>query len=168
MPPNHEKHDVDYEKLTPKTSENKPLDFEFARIDNDPYVIAYTCLLIPRFSNHVLTGDITTYLNDWLIKICISYGWKLEFIDIQPEFLHWVMHVPMNHSPAYFIRIIKKITSTNIFSEFPRFKKDNKSDEFWTTNNLILAGKRPHPKPMIEEFIKTTRRQQGYSSWKLK
>ncbi len=141
-------------------------DFEFKYVDSNPYEISYACLLIPRFHNHLLVGDITAYLTNWMQKICISFAWKLEMIDIQPAYFHWGMSVSMTNSPAQFIRNIRKSTSSQIFEEFPRYRKDNQSDDFWAPANLILAGKQPHPAPMIEEFINIARSQQGFTFWK--
>lgn len=141
----------------------RDLEFEFDQIHNDPYWISYASLLIPRFSNHVLSGDITTYLYQWMQRVCVSYDWKLDFIEVQPDYLHWVMDVQISESPAHFIRIIRKYTSSRIFEEFPRFKQENLSNDFWATSNLILAGRSPHPKPLIDEFIRITRMRQGYT-----
>lgn len=148
-----------------KEKEEERGEIEFRQVNHDPYNLSYACLLIPRFSNHMLVGDIFSYLQIWMQQICISYDWQLDYIDVQPEYLQWVMSVPMTCSPARFIRIIKQFTSEQIFVEFPRFNRENISKEFWANGNLILVGKRPHPEPMIKEFIHITRRQQGISLW---
>lgn len=162
--------DVEEVEIPTSTKSEQPnslrigdLDFEFDQIINDPYWISYACLLIPRFSNHALSGDITTYLYQWMQRVCVSYDWKLDFIEVQPNYLHWVMDVKISESPAHFIRIIRKYTSSRIIEEFPRFKEDNLSNDFWASSNLILAGRTPHPKPLIDEFIRITRMRQGFT-----
>lgn len=137
-------------------------ELEFDHIDNDAYWISYASLLIPRFHNHVLSGDITTHLYKSMQRVCLSYDWKLGFIEIQPDYLHWVMSVKLSETPAHFIRVIRKYLSLYIFEEFPRFKNENVSNDFWAASNLILAGQMPHPKPLIDEFIRITRMRQGY------
>lgn len=141
------------------------IEIEFNKVDPNPYDLSYACLLIPRFGNHLLVGDIFSYLHIWLQQICFSYGWKLDYTDVQPAYLHWVMSVAMTDSPARFIRIIRHHTSDRVFEEFPKFRKDNLSTDFWAPGNLILAGRRPHPEPLIKEFIQVTRQHQGYTRW---
>lgn len=141
-------------------------DFEFNRVDNNAFDVSFVCLLIPRFHNHLLIGDLVSYLGLWMQNVCVSYAWKLEYIDIHPSYLHWIMSVSMTDSPARFIKIIRRYLSSQVFEEFPRFKKDNQSHDFWAAPNLILAGRQPHPEPMIEEFIRITREEQGLWFWR--
>lgn len=144
----------------------KEPEFEFSHLDNSTYDLSYVCLLIPRFSNHVLKGDIVLYLESWMQNICISYGWRLDYLNIQPDYMHWVLRVQMTDTPARLIKIIRSSLSSQIFEEFPRFKKENRSKDFWAPPSMILAGKRPHPEHMIKEFIKITRKDQGYLPWR--
>lgn len=74
--------------------------------------LAYSCLMIPRFSDHYLTGDITRDLAAWVKEICISYGWRLDAITIRPGYLQWVMTVPITRNPQFM-----KITRQQTFAE---------------------------------------------------
>ncbi|MBV5349880.1 hypothetical protein JZU71_01595 [bacterium] len=57
--------------------------------------LTFSCVLIPRFDDHYLAGDITGDLQNWMMEICISYGWHLDAITIRPGYMHWVMTVPL-------------------------------------------------------------------------
>ena len=48
---------------------------EMESLPQIPSDLTYSCLLIPRFSDHYLTGDVTHDLVKWMKDICISYGW---------------------------------------------------------------------------------------------
>ena len=64
----------------PGTSENvlvEPVAQNFSEL-------SYVCLLIPRFSDHYLIGDITEDLVEWMKQVCISYGWRLDAISARP------------------------------------------------------------------------------------
>lgn len=125
------------------------------------YDLSYTCLLIPRFSSHYLMGDLGDRLPVWMKQICISFGWRLEYLSIRPDYFHWILQVPPATSTAYFMRIIRQQTSLQIFEEFPRIKKENMSNDFWAQGYLIYFGSHPHPTEMIRQFIRQTRQQQG-------
>ena len=126
----------------------------------DPYELSYTCLMIPRFSSHYLMGDLSDNLRSWMLNICISFGWKLDFLIVKSDYLEWAIHIPPTTSPAYCIQMVRQHLSSNIFSEHPRFKKENVSGDFWATGHIILVGSRPLPDDIIQRFIQTTRRQQ--------
>ena len=123
--------------------------------------LSYVCLLIPRFSDHYLIGDITEELVEWMKEVCISYGWRLDAIAIRPGYLQWVMIVPLNANPAQFLRVIRQHTSQKIFDDFPRFKKQNMSGQFWAPGNFVVAGTQLQAPETINNFILQTRRHQG-------
>jgi REP element-mobilizing transposase RayT/CheY-like chemotaxis protein len=127
------------------------------------YNLTYACLLVPRFTSHYLTGDISDRVSEWLPNICIAFGWRLEFLAVRPEYIQWVVNVPPSTSPGYLMRIMRTQTSEKIFGEFPRMKKENPSGDFWAPGYLIMGGTQPHPPQLVKDYIKQTRDRQGYS-----
>jgi REP element-mobilizing transposase RayT len=133
----------------------------FEPISTDPYELSYACLLIPRFSTHHLTGDLENDLYTWMAHIFISFGWKLDFLSVRPDYLQWIIRVPPSASTAIFMNIIRQQTSRDILENFPRFKKEVRSNDFWAPGYLVIVSISPHPPKMIKDFIKYTRQQQG-------
>jgi REP element-mobilizing transposase RayT/DNA-binding response OmpR family regulator len=127
------------------------------------YNLDYACLLVPRFPHHHMTGDLLDRMGEWVPHICIAFGLRLEYISVRPEYLQWIVNVPPATSPAYLMRILRQHTSENIFAEFPRFKKDNPSGDFWAPGYLIMGGSQPPPAQLIKDFITQTRQRQGFS-----
>jgi len=125
------------------------------------YNLTYACLLVPRFTSHYLTGDISDRLSEWLPEICIAFGWRLEFLAVRPEYVQWVLNVPPATSPGYLMRIMRQQTSEKIFDEFPRMSKENPSGDFWAPGYLIMGGTQPHPPALVKNYIKETRTRQG-------
>ena len=125
------------------------------------YHLTYACLLVPRFSSHYLTGDLSDHLGDWLPNICVAFGWRLEFLAVRPEYLQWVVNVQPNTSPGHLMRIMRQQTSEKIFSEFPRLKRENPSGDFWAPGYLIMGGSQPHPPQLVRDYIRQTRQRQG-------
>ena len=133
----------------------------FESVSTDPYELSYACLLIPRFSTHYLIGDLAGSLYDWMRQICISFGWRLDFLSVQPDYLQWIICVPPATSPANFMSIIRQQTSQEILDNFPRIKKENRSRDFWAPGYLVIVSTSPHPAKMVKDFIRLTREQQG-------
>jgi hypothetical protein len=59
------------------------------------------------------------------------------------------------------MRIMRQQVSVKIFEDFPRFKKENPSGDFWAPGYLIMGGSHPPPVQIIKEFIAQTRQRQG-------
>jgi REP element-mobilizing transposase RayT/CheY-like chemotaxis protein len=127
------------------------------------YNLDYACLLVPRFAHHHLTGDLLDQLGKWIPEICIAFGWRLEHISVRPEHLQWIVNVPPATSPGYLMRILRQHTSDKIFNDFPHFKKENPSGDFWAPGYLIMGGSQPPPAQLIKEFVAQTRQRQGIS-----
>jgi REP element-mobilizing transposase RayT/DNA-binding response OmpR family regulator len=125
------------------------------------YNLDYACLLVPRFPHHHMTGDLLDRLGEWVQEICIAFAWRLEYISVRPEYLQWIVNVPPSTAPGYVMRILRRHTSEKIFSEFPRFKRENLSSEFWAPGYLIMGGSQPPPAQLIKDFIAQTRQKQG-------
>jgi REP element-mobilizing transposase RayT len=125
------------------------------------YNLDYACLLLPRFPQHHMTGELLDRLGEWVPHICIAFAWRLEYISIRPEHLQWIVNVPPATSPAYLMRILRQHTSERIFTEFPRYKKENPSGDFWAPGYLIMGGSQPPPVQLIKDFINQTRQRQG-------
>lgn len=126
-----------------------------------PRDLSYSCLLIPRFSDHYLTGDITEDLPEWMRHVCVSYGWRLDAIVIRPGYMQWVLTVPPTANPAQFIRLTRQHTSQRIFDNYPRFKQKNMSGDFWAPGYFVAAGNQLLSLESISNFTLATRRQQG-------
>lgn len=128
------------------------------------YNLSYACLLIPRFDRHYLAGDLADRVANWMQDVCIAYGWRLEHIAVRPEYLQWIANVPPTVSPGFIMRIVRQQISSRIFSDFPRFAKENPSGDFWAPGYLIMGGPQPHPSKLIKDFIQQTRQRQGIST----
>ncbi len=123
--------------------------------------LTYACILVPRLPKHHLVGELATYLSQWITQLSLAFGWRLVHLAIRPNYLHWVSVVPPNSSPGMMVHNIQKQTSNSIFSEFPRFERDNPSGEFWAPGYLIVNGRDPFSRKMVQEFINSVRTQQG-------
>lgn len=125
------------------------------------YNLSYACLLVPRFTSHYLTGDLSDRLSEWLPQICVAFGWRLEYLAVRPEYVQWVVNVPPSASPGYLMRVMRQQTSERVFTEFPRLKRENPSGDFWAPGYLIMGGTQPHPPQLVKDYIKQTRVRQG-------
>jgi len=125
------------------------------------YNLDYACMLVPRFPQHHMTGDLLDRLGEWVPQICIAFAWRLEYISVRPDYLLWIVDVPPATSPSYLMRSFRQHTSGKIFSEFPRFKKENPSGDFWAPGYLVIGGSQPPPAQLIKDYIAQTRQRQG-------
>ena len=127
-----------------------------------PYDLSYACLLIPRFGAHRLRGDVVPFLRELMFQVCQSFGWRLDYVMIRPEFLQYVISAPASTPPARSIRTIRDLTSKRIFEDYPHYRDENMGADFWAAPYLVIFGSNPHTPENIVEFIRVTRQGQGF------
>ncbi|MFN2121106.1 MAG: transposase [Anaerolineales bacterium] len=129
------------------------------------YELSYACLLIPRASDHSLNGKVAGFIKSTLQDISKTFGWRLDFIQVDSQYLQWVISAPAATPPSRCIHLIRQETSKGILGKFREFrskdKKNGGSQDFWAPGYLVLVGSSPHPPEIIQEFIRMTRLQQG-------
>ena len=159
--------DAHYDRVPQDASQNEvslelpagnALDFNAA----SRYELSYACLVIPRFKSHYLIGDVVNNLDNWVREICISYNWRLEFLIIKPGHMELGISVSPAISPAHFVNLLCVHTSNLIFKEYPRYRKQNTSREFWAAGFFAAPGLNSLSENLIEEFIRSTRSSQGF------
>ncbi len=138
------------------TQASLPPPATFARAE-----LFYACVLIPRFPQDHLTGDLARDLGQWMPRIAMSLGWHLVHLAVRPNYLQWIVRVLPATSPADILRLVRQHTSRYIFSNYPRIAQRHVGDDFWAPGYLVLSQNKPVPTPTIEAFIRQTRRRQG-------
>lgn len=136
-------------------------DIVLEPLGENPYEVSYTCLLLPKLDSHYLLGEVAERLQEVLTQILVSFGWRLEFLSIKPGYLQWSIRVPPSTSTTQVMQVVRRQTTQHIFEDFPRFKRENSSDDFWAPGYLIFWGSQPHPVEIIQRYIRQTRKQQG-------
>lgn len=125
------------------------------------HALHYACAIIPRMPNHTLSGDLADKLPEWMGRLCLAFGWRLEYLSVQPEALQWVANLSPSIPPGRMIRSLRKHTSQLIFTAFPNLARENPSGDFWAPGYLITSGSAPPPANVLAKFIQQTRSHQG-------
>ena len=132
-------------------------------IYTESHDLSYTCLLIPWLPSHQLEGGLAECLPQWLQQICASYHWQMEFFTVNPDYFQWGLRVIRSTKTDQFMQEIRHGTSELILSTFEHIRNENLTHDFWAAGHLVVLGTRPHPEEMISQYIRMTRRQQGFS-----
>jgi CheY-like chemotaxis protein/REP element-mobilizing transposase RayT len=122
---------------------------------------SYTCVLVPKLPEHQLVEPLSGQLGDWLPHLCQAYGWRMDGLAIQPDYLQWSVQVAPSSSPGNMIRLVRQQTSRWIFAQYPHLELDNSSGDFWAPGYLIISGNQPSSYPLVQDFIHQARLRQS-------
>lgn len=124
----------------------------------------YTFVLLPRFPEQYLTGELAEKLGVWLPQLCVAYGWRLDRISIRPQYVQWTLQVSPTVSPGYIVRVLREETSRRIYNFNTDLQENNPSKDFWAPGYLVMSGYLPPSRQMLTDFIQQTRHRQGLDS----
>lgn len=123
--------------------------------------LVYAFVLVPRLPQHALAGDLAERLSEWIGQFCLAFGWKLVYLTIQPDHLHWMVKAPPAVSPGYVLKMMRRHTSKRIFGVFSRLYEENPSGDFWSQGFLVFSDAQPLSADQIQAFISQERTRQG-------
>jgi REP element-mobilizing transposase RayT/CheY-like chemotaxis protein len=144
-------------------NENTPNMLEM--MSDSLYNLHYSCMLIPRFPSHLLTKNKIDVIAEYFKKISISYGWRLEDVEVRSDSLRWTFSLSPSIALTKYLSIIRKETSKRIFDDFPAFKKENPSGDYWAPGFLILGGKKAISDQLAMDYTKQNRQKHGVKQY---
>lgn len=136
-------------------------DVILEQVEQNPYHVSYTCLILPRLITSNLSGELADCVQAVIEKIADSFGWKLEFLSVQSDYLQWTFRVPLSTSTTHVIQVVRNQTSRQISIDFPDLEPKSETEDFWASGYLLFWGSQPHPIEVVQRYIRQTRRQQG-------
>lgn len=125
-----------------------------------PIRLSLFTVLLPRFPEHELTGELAERLHAWTTRLCMAWDWTAERVDIQPDRLEVTLVLPPEESPAHAIQELRDGLSERVLRSFPELLPDLPSRRFWASSYLLRAGP-PAPPDDVETFIRETRHAQA-------
>ena len=135
-------------------------DIILEAIDQNLYDLTYTCLLLPRFGSHQLSGGIADCIQEVIEQVSVSFGWNLDFLQIDSSYLQWTVRVPPSIFTTYVVQIFRTHTSIRVFINFPQLGEEQDND-FWAPGYLVFLGAQHNPVEIIDRYIRQARQQQG-------
>lgn len=113
------------------------------------YNINYHFVWCPKYRKNILRGEIRKSLKDILETICLSKGWKLLELQIQPDHIHIFLSSPPYESPTGIIKVLKGTSAIQIFKKYSKLRKELRKGHIWSPSYYVgTAGK------VTEETIK--------------
>lgn len=136
-------------------------DVILEQVEQNPYDVSYTCLILPRLITSNLSGELADCVQTVIKQISVSFGWELDFLSVQSDYLQWTFRVPLSTSTTHVIQVVRNQTSRQIFIDFPDLEPKNETEDFWASGYLLFWGSQPHPIEVVQRYIRQTRKQQG-------
>ena len=113
------------------------------------YKIGYHFVWCPKYRKSILTGEIATFVESEMRRLCEANGWTVGAITIQEDHVHLFIGSLPSIAPSLIANTLKGITARQIFKQYPEVKKQLWGGSFWSRSyNVGTVG------DMTEETVK--------------
>jgi len=93
------------------------------RTSHSVYNLNYHIVLVTKYRNQVLIGDVETFVKERTRAICLEYGWELLELEVMPEHVHLFVSAPPKIAPLQIAATLKSILAVDVFRAFQTLKK---------------------------------------------
>ena len=95
------------------------------------YDTKYHLVWAPKYRKWVLRDAIRDRVEELLKEIAQHHGFEIEEMEIAMDHIHIFLSFPPRYSTARVVGMLKSISASEIFEEFPKVKNELWGGEFW-------------------------------------
>lgn len=96
------------------------------------YDTKYHLVWIPKYRKWILRGDLRKRTKEIFQEIAKDFGFEIDTLEVREDHIHLFLSAPPKYSISKIVGILKSISGSKIFQEFPEVKKELWNQEFWS------------------------------------
>ena len=87
------------------------------------YDTKYHLVWAPKYRKWVLRGDLRKRVEELFREIAQDFGFAIDTLEVAADHVHLFLDFPPRYSIAKVVGILKSISASQVFEEFPEIKK---------------------------------------------
>ena len=95
------------------------------------YESKYHLVWCPKYRKRILVGPIRERVKELFSRIAVEFDFEIDRCEVAEEHVHILLSFPPRYSISKVVAILKSISSSKIFSEFPEVRKKLWGGHFW-------------------------------------
>jgi REP element-mobilizing transposase RayT len=125
-------------------------------------VLLYHFVCPAKYRRVVFTENVDSTLKDTWLRLSLCY--EISFIEIgtDKDHVHFLIQSVPTYSPSQIIRIVKSLTTKEIFRLHPEVKKQLWGGEFWTKGFYVSSVGQHGNESTIQSYVKSQGREEEY------
>ena len=104
---------------------------DLKRTSHAVYDTKYHLVWTPKYRKWVLRGDVREKVKSVLEEIAANHGFEIDTMEIVEDHVHIFISFPPRYSIARVVGMLKSISASVIFEEYPEVKRELWGGEFW-------------------------------------
>ena len=103
------------------------------------YDLKHHFVWIPKYRKGILTKDVDERAKLVFRKIAEVYDMIIDTMEIVEDHVHVFLEAPPRLSPSRIVQILKSISARELFSQFPRLRKELWGGRLWSDGYFVRA-----------------------------
>jgi putative transposase len=101
------------------------------------YDTKYHLVWAPKYRKWIKRSDIREGVGEIFSEIAQHHGFEIQEMRVAPDHVHLFLSFPPRYSIAQVVGMLKSISASEVFEEFPEVKKQLWGGEFWEDGYFV-------------------------------
>ena len=133
---------------------------ELKRTSHAVYDTKYHLVWIPKYHKWILKGDIRKRVQEVFEEISKHHEFDIDTLEVSEEHVHIFLSFPPRYSISRVVGMLKSISASVIFKEYPGVKQELWGGEFWEDGYFVRTVGDKVTAEVIRKYIKYHREQE--------
>ena len=107
------------------------------RTSHAVYDTKYRLVWAPKYRRWIVREDLRRRVEQVFRQIAEDFGFELVELEVAKEHVHIFLNFPPRYSIAKVVGILKSISASQVFREYPELKKYLRKQEFWEDGYFV-------------------------------
>ena len=134
------------------------------RTSHAVYDTKYHLVWAPKYRRWIVRGDIRQRVEQVLRQIAEDFGFEVVELEVAKEHVHLFLNFPPRYSIAKVVGILKSISASQIFCEYPELKKHLRKREFWEDGYFVRTVGDAVTAAVVQRYIRYHRHEEHEAS----
>ena len=130
------------------------------RTSHAVYDTKYHLVWAPKYRKWILKGDIRKRVREIFVEISKSHEFDIDTLEVSEEHVHIFLSFPPRYSVSRVVGMMKSISASVIFKEYPMVKQELWGGEFWEDGYFVRTVGDKVTAEVIRKYIKYHREQE--------
>ena len=101
------------------------------RTSHAVYESGYHLIWCPKYRKKILVGDIRHRVKELFLEIAAHFDFEIEECEVAEDHIHILISFPPRYSVSKVVGILKSISGSKVFKEFPQIKEKLWGGHLW-------------------------------------
>jgi len=123
------------------------------RTSHAVYDCKYHLVWAPKYRKGILRGKVRDKVESLFQEISENFGFDIETLEVSKDHVHIFLGFPPKFSISKVVGILKSITASEVFKEFPQVKKELWGGQFWEDGYFVRTVGDKVTAEIIKKYI---------------